>query len=149
MLLSQQLPTPGLKQYCIILEENDTIFQQFWHLHGIYPNKTCNSDYPHFIQQVKMMSLLWRYLLKHKINFCPDCMSHVTSVYLTACCCLCLWLTCSHMYATSQSSRVCTDQQCTSYSNTECSVFFFKNTHDSTFVCLWKDSAANVRLPVS
>lgn len=30
-------------------------------------------DHPHFIQQVKMMSLLWRYLLKHKINFCPDC----------------------------------------------------------------------------
>jgi len=55
----------------------------------------------------------------------------------------------SHLYVTSQSSSLCTDQPHTSCRNTACTMFAFAvNTRDTTVVFLWKANAVNGLIPV-
>ena len=55
----------------------------------------------------------------------------------------------SHLYATSRSSSLCTDQHNTSCRSTACSMFASAaNTLDTTVVFLWRANAVNALLPV-
>jgi hypothetical protein len=104
-------------------------------------------------QPAQMMSLLWKYMLMHKINaFCSDCTWMCAATFHTLRYCTLLsvlQLTWSQANATSQSSPGCINQHCTSYSNTGLLFFFLtRNTHDSTFACLWKASVVIVWLPI-